>query len=126
MTRAVPWLARVVLGAQIVAVAVGPWTGGPSLWAPFHEHGIYRVEAELDGRLLTPDELVERYGVYGRDDVRRALSDGLELPGWETNRLQDVLDRVAREEARRPEGDRARVRVVYRVNGRPPVEWRAP
>lgn len=105
---------RVALGVALLLAQLGWVLGGgrPALWAPFHEHAVFRLHVRLDGRELTTRESLERYGLstWHVSDARDEA--------WETNDLDFVKAAVV---ARETEGE---VELTAVVNGEPRAPWR--
>ena len=111
-------LVGLFLLAQVLSIAVGPWTGGRRTWAPFHEHATYRIDARLNGETLDAEGIRARYHLYGPHyDASRGLD-------WQTNRIEHVFEVITRVEARAAE--RATVEVHYTVDGVEHEPWVLP
>jgi hypothetical protein len=116
---------RLAIGLALLAAQVG-WIATAQLgraryfcWAPLHEHVRYRIEVTVNGRLLTQDEVAERYG-------RRSLFwDAERGEDWELNALEHVRDTVRRRE-QWPTAEEVRVLVSSRTNGREQTVWHWP
>lgn len=79
-------------------------------WAPYDRHTEYELVVRVGGRELGEEEIGRRY--------RRAAR------GFEARSPAHVMDVVERAEGRLPAGERAEVRMRYRVNGVEQPEWR--
>ena len=105
-------LGVLVLFAQVAWVLAGK---RPALWAPFHEHAVYSLKVEVEGRRLDTLQSLERYRLpqwhasAARDEA------------WETNSLQFVKDAIVRSEAASPVRVELRARVVGEEQ--PTWEW---
>lgn len=88
----------------------------PRLWAPFHEHAVYSLSVQAEGRALSTAQALERYRLpaWHASKVRDEA--------WETNDLQHVKDVIVAHEA----GTRGEVVVELRarVNGEDQPAWR--
>jgi hypothetical protein len=103
-------LGLTLLALQVVALVQARF--GPAryfAWAPFDMRTDYRIEAEVDGRPLGPDEIKQRYHLRAEDRDMRS---------W-----HHVLDIIARVEARQDPSEPCHVRVHYAINGRPELIW---
>ena len=108
-----------ILGIQVAWIVARPLhEHSYANWAPFHEHATYTVHAVVDGHLLTPAEVRERYGCYAHFyDVDRQQD-------WQLNRMSHVLHWIRRVEEHRSE--QAEITVHYRINGGAEETWQWP
>ena len=81
-------------------------------WAPYDSQNEYDIEAEIDGRPLTGDELEKRYRLKASAVNPRMI-----------NQVTDVISYVER--VYYPD-DGAQVTVTYRTNGGPEQRWTWP
>jgi hypothetical protein len=91
------------------------WVGAarrPALWAPFHEHAVYSLKLELDGRTLDTVQCLERYR------LAKWHASAARDEAWETNSLQFVKDAIVTQEKS------GRVELRSRVNGEEQPVWR--
>ena len=103
----------VVFGLQCAGVVYARFVPTRYLcWAPYDQISFYVIEAERDGRRLTPGEIGARY---------RMPADGRE-----NRAIYHVLNTVAQYESTYGRADRLNVRVRYRTNGRPEQTWTPP
>lgn len=105
-------LGVVLLLAQVGWVAAGK---RPALWAPFHEHAVYSLEVEVEGRRLDTMQSLERYGLA----KWHASADRDEA--WETNSLQFVKDTIVAHEA--ATSGPVRVELKAKIDGEPQPVW---
>ncbi len=106
-------LGLVLLLAQVVWVCA---ERRPALWAPFHEHAVYSLRVEVDGRQLDTMQSLERYG------LAKWHASAARDEAWETNSLQFVKDAiVARESASMGP---VSVELRARVDGEEQPVWR--
>jgi len=118
--------ARLVVGAallalQIVFVVRARFVESRYFcWAPFHSEARYTFNATVDGRALRDDEIARRYA------LARLYWDPTSRTDWELNAIAHILDTIRATEAALPTSERATVVVTWRVNGRPPAQWRSP
>ncbi len=78
-------------------------------WAPYDVQTDYRLEVVVNGRSLTPQEIVQRY--------RRPAK------GTDNRSTQHVIDIIEQTERRYHPNDRIQVVMTYRVNGKPEQQW---
>jgi hypothetical protein len=81
-------------------------------WAPYDRISFYTIEADRDGRPLTAADISSRYRFPSR--------------GRENRSIYHVLNTIAQFESTYGRGDRVKVRVTYRTNGRPEQTWTHP
>ncbi len=81
-------------------------------WAPHNQITEYVIEARVGEKALTEGEILTRYRLPAR--------------GLDDRCAFNVLEIVRLAEERYHRTDPARVTVIFRVNGHPPVEWRYP
>jgi hypothetical protein len=81
-------------------------------WAPFDTQTDYRLQVNVGGRLLKPDEVRAR---YRRPQI-----------GTDNRSPQHVIDIVQGYEQSYGREDRARVVMRYRVNGKQEQVWQWP
>lgn len=110
--RATPWR---LLAAAAFLLAQLVWRGPPSPWAPFHEHAVYRLSVEVDGRRLDTKAALARYHL-----PRWHFSEARD-ENWETNDLRFVTGTITAAEANTPRP--VRVVLEARVNGEPRPPW---
>lgn len=105
-------LGVVLLLAQVAWVVSGK---RPALWAPFHEHAVYSLKVEVDGRTLDTAQSLERY------QLAKWHASAARDEAWETNSLQFVKDVIEAKEA----GSTGPVRVELRarINGEEQPPW---
>lgn len=81
-------------------------------WAPYDAQNEYEIHAVVDGRMLTPDEVLERYRLHSPAINPRMIYQ-----------VTGIIEQV--EETYHP-GDPAVVDVVYRTNGGEEQRWHWP
>jgi hypothetical protein len=102
-----------VFGVQLAGIGYARFVPTRYLcWAPYDQISFYVIEAERDGRPLTPGDIAARY---------RMPADGRE-----NRAIQHVLDTIAQYESTYGRVERVEVRVRYRTNGRPEQTWTPP
>lgn len=110
--------ARTILGGGILLfqlVMIGYARYVPAryfCWAPYDVQSEYRLDVSIGGRALTAAEIRSRY--------RRPRQ------GVDNRSIQHVMDIVQQYEESYGRGDRARVLMKYRINGKAEQEWRYP
>lgn len=106
------WVLGVVLLAfQVCAIVYARFV--PSryfCWAPFDMQTAYRAEVRVNGHLLSPQQVWQRY--------RRPVQ------GYDNRSVQHVIDIFQQVEERYHPGDRTEVTLRYRVNGHEEHTWR--
>lgn len=105
-------LGVVLLLAQVAWVVAGK---RPALWAPFHEHAVYSLKVEVDGRQLDTLQSLERYG------LARWHASAARDEAWETNSLQFVKDAIVAHEA--ATSGPVRVELDAKVDGEAQPVW---
>lgn len=109
---------RLALGLLVLLAQVA-WVCAerqPALWAPFHEHAVYSLKVEVEGRQLDTMQSLERYG------LAKWHASAARDEAWETNSLQFVKDAiVARESA---STGAVIVELRARVDGEEQPVWR--
>ncbi len=110
-----PW--RLALGCAALAGQVAWVLAGvaPRAWAPFHEHAVYRLTVEIEGRQLATKEALERYRLPAWHFAAERDEN------WETNDLRFVTDVITAAEAKAESP--VRVQLDARVNGEPRRSW---
>lgn len=102
-----------VFGVQVAGVAYARFVPTRYLcWAPYDQISFYMIEAEREGRPLTPSEISARYRMPAE--------------GRENRTIQHVLNTIAQYESTYGRADKVGVRVRYRTNGRPEQTWSVP
>ena len=102
-----------ILAAQLVMVGVARvhpirfYT-----WAPFDSQNEFRIQAIVDGRELSSEEVNQRY---------RKPKQGLS-----PRSIYEVVSTIEYVETHYRKNDPATVTVVYRTNGGPEQTWRFP
>lgn len=102
-----------ILAAQIVMIGVARvhpiryYT-----WAPFDSQNDFTIQSIVNGRELSPEEVLARY----RKPVR----------GRSPRSIYEVVSTIEYVETHYRKDDRATVTVVYRTNGGPEQTWRFP
>jgi hypothetical protein len=81
-------------------------------WAPYDSQNEYEIQATIDGRRLTHEELTARYR--------------LNTPAVNPRMIYQVTDVVSYVERVYHPKDHADVAVVYRTNGGPEQRWQRP
>ncbi len=81
-------------------------------WAPHTAQVRFSAEVEVGDRSLTPAEVQRRYRLHSA--------------GWEAHSAANLIDTIERYESTLGRGDRARVRLSYRVNGHEERRWNWP
>ena len=104
-------LGVLLLLAQITWVASGK---RPALWAPFHEHAVYSLKVEVDGKQLDTLQSLERYR------LPKWHTSAARDEAWETNSLQFVKDAIAAQEVASP----VRVELRARIDGEEQPLWK--
>lgn len=106
-------LGVVVLLAQLGWVL---WGARPALWAPFHQHAVYSLRVEVEGKQLGTLQSLERY------QLAKWHASAARDEAWETNDLQFVKDTIVAHEARG--SGPVRVELRARINGEEQPPWR--
>ena len=109
---------RFAVGVVVLLLEVAWVVSGkrPALWTPFHEHAVYSLKVEADGRTLDTLQSLERYRLpqwhasAARDEA------------WETNSLQFVKDVIEASEAR--SSGPVKVELRSRIDGVEQPTWR--
>ena len=103
----------VIFGVQVAGIGYARFVPTRYLcWAPYDQISFYRIEADREGRSLTPEEVGARYRM---------------LPAGRENRsIQHVLNAIAQFESTYGRTDSVRAQVIYRVNGGPEQTWIVP
>lgn len=78
-------------------------------WAPMDSQNLYEIQTSINGRNLSPDEILSRY--------RQPSKGG----NWQA--IQHVLDKIKQYEETYGRNDKALVSVTYSVNGHPKQQW---
>ena len=104
-------LGVLLLLAQITWVASGR---RPALWAPFHEHAVYSLKVEVNGKRLDTLESLDRYG------LPKWHASAARDEAWETNSLQFVKDAIEAQEGASP----VRVELRARIDGEEQAPWK--
>lgn len=81
-------------------------------WAPFDSLNLYQIQVTLAGKVLTPQEIKDRYRIESKGTDHRAISHVLLI-------LKQYEETYGR-------NDNAHVQVVYSVNGRKEQSWEWP
>jgi hypothetical protein len=102
-----------VLLAQLAWVVAGK---RPALWAPFHEHAVYSLKVEVEGKTLDTVQSLERYR------LAKWHASAARDEAWETNSLQFVKDTIVAYERR--SGAPVKVELRARVDGEAQPPWR--
>jgi hypothetical protein len=124
-------IALAILAAQ---VGIGIWQHlGRTryfTWAPNDYAVTFDLRVAVDGRQLTRDEISNRYRLYLADRLDTHVWAKLGLSKQERYLWEDppqrLLDRIKRYEETSGSSDRARVRLIYQVDGGRQREWRWP
>src|SRR5438045_282056 len=82
-------------------------------WAPNDSMVSYRLEVKINGRVLGPEDIIQRYR-------------GPRLSGVYQNAVQNLKDYLQQYETTYGRDDHAQILMRYSVNGRPDKEWRWP
>ena len=108
---------RLALGVLLLLAQIAWVIAGrrPVLWAPFHEHAVYSLEVEVEGRTLDTQQSLERYR------LPKWHASAARDEAWETNSLQFVKDAIEAQERASP----VRVELRARIDGeeQPPWKW---
>jgi len=106
-------LSVAILAGQLGAIVYARFSPARYFcWAPYDQHTIYELRAEVGGRALTPEEVGKR---YRRNWV-----------GFDPRSPAHLWDIVEQVELRQAPERRARVTMRYSVNGRSQPDWRWP
>ena len=81
-------------------------------WAPHTIQAQYSLQVEVEGKLLTRQEVKRRYGLHGY--------------GWEAHAIQNLINLLIQHELTYGKGEDAQITLEYRVNGRELETWRWP
>ena len=81
-------------------------------WAPFDSQNEFAIQAIVNGRELTSEELLQRYRKPAR--------------GLSPRSIYEVVSTIEYVETHYHKHDQATVTVVYRTNGGPEQTWRFP
>lgn len=81
-------------------------------WAPFDSQNDFTITSIVNGRQLTPDEVMQRY--------RKAAK------GRSPRSIYEVYSTVEYVETHYHKGDQATVTVTWRTNGGPEQSWQFP
>lgn len=113
MLRPGPLVAAALLAAQILLIGYARTTEARYFcWAPFDMQTDYRLQVSVQGRELTAAEIRARY--------RRPAA------GTDNRSVRNLIDIIEGVEQRRVAGERARVVMQYRVNGKEERVWQYP
>jgi hypothetical protein len=102
-----------ILAAQLVMIGVARvhpiryYT-----WAPFDSQNDFSIQTIVDGRELSPAEVLQRYRKPARGHSPRSI--------------YEVVSTIEYVETHYRKDDRATVTVVYRTNGGPEQTWQFP
>jgi hypothetical protein len=102
-----------ILLAQVVTIAYARFIPARYFcWAPFDMQTDYSMTVWIDGAQLTPREVLKRYRRPAR--------------GTDNRSVQNLIDMVQLYEERYNRGEKVRVEMKYRINGKEEPEWRWP
>lgn len=107
-------LGLLVLLAQLAWVLSGK---RPALWAPFHQHAVYSLKVEVEGRRLDTLQSLERY------QLPKWHASAARDEAWETNDLQFVKDTIVATEARSRGPVQVELRAKIDGEEQPPWRW---
>ena len=106
-------VALVFLGLQVLSITYARFVPERFFcWAPYDERAQYRIDVELNGRLLAESEVAQRYR-YNPS-------------GWEPRSVHNVISMVRQYERTYGKTDGAHIAIHYRINGAPEQTWTWP
>lgn len=81
-------------------------------WAPYDSHSLYEISVVINDRVLSPDEVLNRYRLSQKGEERRAIAHVMNI-------LQQYEETYGKK-------DQARVELTYAVNGKKEETWQWP
>ena len=110
---------RLGLGVLFLLAQLGWVLSGrrPALWAPFHQHAVYSLKVEVEGRQLDTLQSLERYR------LPKWHASAARDEAWETNDLQFVKDIIVAAEAKTTGPVRVELRAKVDGEEQPPWRW---
>ena len=88
----------------------------PALWAPFHQHAVYSLKVEVEGKRLDTLQSLARYS------LPKWHASAARDEAWETNDLQFVKDTIVAFESR--SSGPVMVELSARIDGEEQPPWR--
>ncbi len=95
---------------QVLGILAGRFTESKFFcWAPFDEISLFVIETEVNGKMLTPDEIRARYRIRPQ--------------GRENRSIHNVISIVRQYEDTYGSGELVVVKISYKINGHKKGTW---